>query len=220
MTLVSHIDWDENSFTATGPGSREGLRLIFDQSVSSRDFAQHAIMYLFREQDIHWQRLGVQDIPQVRRKGQALQPQLADIEHALCEFAKYVKLARSKGGQAPTRRGQFIPGPHALTDDLPKKWQPPQPIVAMMIDDPGSVYEVSDSDLEEDEYEVSHIVAERRCKDGSRQYCVRWIGYAPKDDTWLNEDAFATAQMVMMEWKNRPKRPHRAAKDDTDYFRQ
>ncbi len=224
ITLMSCINWDENSFTAAGPGSREGLHLIFDTSMNSPTLFSLAIMYLYQEQGTHWRRLRIDDIPHVVRRGQISSPQVPDIEHALCEFAKYTRLSlRRDGHQPPVRRGPFSPSSSILTRELPSKWTAIEPPLVPAIleeetQDSIDSEDSDDSDMDDTEYEVSHIVAERRCRDGSKEYRIRWVGYAPNDDTWLPEDSLGSCQDVLMEWLNRPKRPGRKAKDSAQYF--
>jgi hypothetical protein len=40
--------------------------------------------------------------------------------------------------------------------------------------------------MENDRFEVEHIVDHRQMENGDRFYRVRWQGYSPRDDTWVN----------------------------------
>lgn len=63
------------------------------------------------------------------------------------------------------------------------------------VDDPGRYVD------DETDYEVSHIVADRRSPEGKWEYRVRWTGYGPEDDIWLPEAELKGAPLVLREWR-------------------
>ncbi|CDH59310.1 hypothetical protein RO3G_15169 [Lichtheimia corymbifera JMRC:FSU:9682] len=51
-------------------------------------------------------------------------------------------------------------------------------------------------------YELEAII-NHRGKPGRRQYLVRWKGYGPEDDQWLDPDAFTDPAFIMQYWNRR-----------------
>ena len=52
----------------------------------------------------------------------------------------------------------------------------------------------------EPEYEVERLVAHRR-RAGGLQYLVRWSGYDPSEDTWLDEKDLCNAPDILTAYK-------------------
>ena len=45
-------------------------------------------------------------------------------------------------------------------------------------------------------YELEKIVWSRRTKNNKLQYKVRWEGYGPADDSWIDEDDLAAPRLI------------------------
>lgn len=53
----------------------------------------------------------------------------------------------------------------------------------------GKFYEeeLQKVDREKDVFEVEKIIRTRKGRSGKKQYLVRWVGYSPKFDSWVDE---------------------------------
>jgi hypothetical protein len=209
--MINGIDWPENEFAAFGPGSKQGLNHIFCDGVSSSQISG-AMEYLYSTQLEHWNDIGITTLPS---RGDGRTPpgvSLPDIEHSLCEFAKYLRLQASPNA---SRSGEYRSNDAPPTYILPSKWRGlsktydiPKSTTAAPIKSPSPVCPDTDSEDDSDTYEVSHIVSQRVARKGRKkkhsimQYKVRWVGYSSEDDTWLDEDAFESAKDVLADWKH------------------
>lgn len=61
---------------------------------------------------------------------------------------------------------------------------------------PESIIKVQDGTL----WEIDGIVEHKRAKSGSNEYLVRYKGYGPEYDEWLEEDALDTAVGAVKEY--------------------
>lgn len=83
------IPFTTNDFVNVGPGCNEGLRLLFPYVGSSLKMTNEKIWELFKDQNDHFERLGLNF-----RYCNWLEPvncmlSMRSIEHSLCEFSKY-----------------------------------------------------------------------------------------------------------------------------------
>lgn len=145
-----------------------------------RGIEEDAVRWLVATQREHWARLGITDPPSMYEEGGL---SMVDVEHALCECAKYI---RESSGRS---KALWKPNTRPITWDLPKKWvgavPPPLPVI------------VSGDMMDEGEYEVSHIIS-RRAADG--KYRVRWIGWGPEWDDWLSLTELDCASQCVKAW--------------------
>lgn len=210
ICMLPGVNWPENEFTALGPGSIAGVKIIFKNIQS--DF-EGAVRYLHETQNDHWSRLNISDIPSLDRKGYPSGVSLPDVEHSLCEFAKYSKLKNNKSAKQPVRsRTLHFLDANSMSYKLPIKWC--HPSVGQNVEEPATPENPasdppqSDSD-DSDVYEISRIVAQRIIRRGGNgkkrrkvtQYRVRWTGYQSEDDTWLEGRRLRNAQEVLSDWK-------------------
>jgi len=208
INMLQCIDWPENDFASFGPGSKEGLKHIFCDPLGAR--IGDAIKYLHQTQYKVWKHLGITAIPSLDRRGHEQGLSLPDIEHSLCEFAKYMRL-KELSGKATVRSGsQFKANSSPLSYCLPSKWRVPE-VGGVKRGADIAAEEVSSEPGDSDDpnvYEVSHIVAQRYSRRSRKkrrkvvQYRVRWVGYESEDDTWLDEDQFENAKDVLANWKS------------------
>ena len=185
--MCDHYNFSEEEWAVAGPGASDGLVRIFGKEV--RGIESLAITWLWENQDSYWNRLS---FAPPRRHPSNKGVSAVDIEHALCEFDKY---CRKKFPDTTTRRttikARFVPSREPYTGNLPKKWS--QSVAAKTITQPppailkhGEIY-----------YEVSHIVM----GSGKSRFLVRWLGYAPDEDTWEGaENLGESAGQALAEW--------------------
>ena len=55
----------------------------------------------------------------------------------------------------------------------------------------------------ETEYEVERILKERRKRNGSVEYLVRWVGYGQEEDQWVPDYDLEHAQEILAEYRAR-----------------
>jgi hypothetical protein len=54
----------------------------------------------------------------------------------------------------------------------------------------------------DEEYQIEKILDHIECKDGSREYKVRFVGYGPNDDLWYKEeDLLETAAEMVADYE-------------------
>ena len=197
LNMTPHFLWSEQEWAALGPGSSACLRKMFGPTVAR--YEQEALRYLFESQMSHFTRLGITR-SQVPRLCDARPAGVSaiDIEHALCECEKYCrgKFPHIKGKRTQVGR-PYSPSPDQITADLPDHWThprliPPPPSQPPAIETNGGI----------PYYEVSHIVADNsKNHDGSRRYLVRWVGYGPEDDWWMDEGELTdSAPELLKKW--------------------
>lgn len=200
LNMLHHFNFNENEWAALGPGSLACIRKMFGPSV--RGHEDEALQWLYDSQMSHFSRLGIAAslIPRLctaRPAGVSM----VDIEHALCECEKYsrARFPDIKGKRTVAGR-PFKPSRIPITAQLPEKWCRP-PAKAKPLPRPPAV---GDAESSEPLYEVSHIVAEKKGGSGtaSRRYLVRWTGWSPSDDTWMNEMELAEgAKGLLEDWE-------------------
>ncbi|KAH9888849.1 hypothetical protein C8Q73DRAFT_654736 [Cubamyces lactineus] len=200
LNMTAHFDFSEDEWVALGPGSLECLRKMFGPSV--RGVELEALEYLHRTQQDHFARLHIRprDIPRVPGRTPGLS--MVDLEHALCECEKYSRAHHPsiKGKRQKVAKRAFVPRPEPITADVPAHWLRAPRKRGAKLTYPSS-FLVGD----EQQYEVSHIVAEKRGQSGTGdpQYLIRWLGWGPDDDTWQREsDLVDGAPDVLREWKS------------------
>lgn len=178
LNLTPQLSLPENEFVACGPGSRSGLLSIFGPNV--RGIEEDAVRWLVATQNEHWDRLGIADSPSLledRMDGVSV----VDVEHALCECAKYI---RGTGGRENWEPSTKIPTSNVPAKLLSAPPLPPPPTPS------GDI-------LDDESYEISHIISRRA--DG--KYRVRWVGWGPEWDEWFSEEALDGAEACLEEWK-------------------
>ena len=60
-----------------------------------------------------------------------------------------------------------------------------------------------ESAINPDSFEVDHIVMHRNRRNGPREYLIRWKGYDPKYDSWVDEADINTLKCITDYWKNK-----------------
>ncbi|KAI0763819.1 hypothetical protein BD413DRAFT_454456, partial [Trametes elegans] len=183
LNMTPHFDFSEDEWVALGPGSLECLRKMFGREIGAH--ALDALRYLHRTQHAHFARLCIHRgaIPHVPGRAPGLS--MVDLEHALCECEKYSRAAHPDiaGRRQKVAKHAFVPRPAPITADVPAHWRdaPPRRRASTIRPEPMLVGG-------EQQYELSHIVADKRNQGGSDpQYLIRWLGYGPDDDTWQRE---------------------------------
>jgi alpha-glutamyl/putrescinyl thymine pyrophosphorylase clade 1/Chromo (CHRromatin Organisation MOdifier) domain len=189
------LNFSQSDFVIAGPGAHSGLSRLFGKDLAkiAPGLEISAIRWLQSTQNEHFQRLGLDFSGLGPEK---LPLQLCDIEHALCEFDRYARIAiptsRSHHGQMRNRtsskRHAFEP-PDVTTDTdkglhLPKAWQHPDRQKIRI--KPGKRETVTKR------YLVDSIVGHRKSSSGLMEYRVHWFGYSDSDDTWQPHDELST----------------------------
>ena len=62
-----------------------------------------------------------------------------------------------------------------------------------------------DEELDEDEYVLEKIVAERKEKNGTHSYLVKWLDYPEEENTWVKETDFNDFGDIVRFWKEQGK---------------
>ncbi|KZT21621.1 hypothetical protein NEOLEDRAFT_744437 [Neolentinus lepideus HHB14362 ss-1] len=189
LNMIPHYSFSEDEWAICGPGSAAGLRKIFGDDVKGIETA--AMVYLRDTQNEHWERLDISEPPSMHPG--KIGVSLVDLEHSLCECEKYSRVKHpSIKGKRTSIKATFCAKPEALTVDLPARWAS-----RLSVNAHDAWMNVDESDPE---YEVSHIVKESNADDGTIEYLVRWTGYGPEDDLWLEEDQLRGAAEVLDAW--------------------
>ncbi|KAI8996543.1 hypothetical protein BD414DRAFT_478341 [Trametes punicea] len=198
LNMTPHFNYSEDEWVALGPGSLECIRKMFGPSI--RGFEFEALRYLHESQHTHFARLHIRppDIPRLPGRTPGLS--MVDLEHALCECEKYSRAYHPsiKGKRQRVAKRVFVPRPEPITADVPPHWLKGPRRRRDSLTQPGAFLIGG-----EEHYEVSHIVAEK-CSSGSGEprYLIRWVGWAPEDDTWERESTLVDgAPAVLEEWK-------------------
>jgi hypothetical protein len=201
LNMTPHLKFAENEWAICGPGSKEGLAKIFGPDV--RGIEPEAIAYLYQSQDVHWERLGIDNMPTICDGYTGIN--MVDIEHSLCEYTKYLRFAKpgTSGRRKSIRNVKWVPKDLPLTHNLPgHDWL--RAVFSNTSDDFDTVSH-ADSDwaeMSDNEYEVSHIVNERENK-GRAEYKIRWTGYGPEEDTWFTKKDLKDAPELIRKWKEK-----------------
>jgi hypothetical protein len=164
----------------------------------------HAMRYLQSEQDSHWARIGYTPrlSPDCARTGVTL----ADIEHALCEVDKW-----SRGAMPWIKSSHSSPG----NIYVPRRGERPAMVLPPKLRGGKTGMEGRETDeemiarrqpmegVDEDEYEISHIVGYasggRLSKDPV--YRVRWTDYPFDEDTRKTRSSLLEeAPKIVEEW--------------------
>ncbi|TFK53460.1 hypothetical protein OE88DRAFT_1676654 [Heliocybe sulcata] len=191
LNMMPHYGFSEDTWVSCGPGSASGLRKIFGDGVKGIESA--AMAYLRDTQHEHFKRLGITEPPSLRPG--RLGVSLVDLEHSLCECDKYSRVKHPNiKGKRTAIKAMFRAQSGRLTADLPERW-------ASELMPECSI--LTDTDDDNTEYEVSHIVREALAEDGAVIYLVRWTGYGPEDDMWFEEEDLRGAPEVLEAWRNR-----------------
>jgi len=196
--MLPHFAFNEDEWVALGPGSLECIRKIFGPAVRGREY--EAFRYLHFSQHEHFARLGIYPdrIPRLC-KSRRVGVSMVDLEHSLCECEKYsrAKHPAIDGKRKRVAKHVWHPSRKYLTADLPEHWTTSMGTMTKLTRPPPTNLE------DPSQYEVSHIVAEKRTQTQvAGQYLVRWTGYGPDDDTWQHEkDLIDGAGLVLQEWQ-------------------
>lgn len=197
LNMSPHFNYSEDEWVPLGPGSKECIKRIFGQEGMRHQ--QAAIKYLHSTQYSHYARLGLTNQIPWLCGGASAGLTLVDLEHAMCECAKY---ARSAFPDAAVKRKevanrQFAPSPIPLTADIPRNRK-------VKLRKPQLTY--PPPAVGKDYYEVSYIVTEKMHR-GRCIYLVRWTGYGSADDTWEPlENLQEGAPLVLDKWRSRKAR--------------
>jgi len=122
--MLEATHWDPNLWAPPGPGSRSGLCKMFGNDV--KGIESQAMLYIYRTQTEHFDRLGLRD--RMPRLSPAHAPglTLVDVENALCEIDKYARLKfphlKGDGGRTVIK-AKYTESVLPITYELPKKWQ-------------------------------------------------------------------------------------------------
>ncbi|GJJ08985.1 hypothetical protein Clacol_003206 [Clathrus columnatus] len=246
LNMTSQLNFSEREWVTCGPGSRSYLRTLFGTAVAGVE--TEAIAYLYNTQDEHFNRLGIFDPPSLPDSPGVSH---VDLEHALCECHKYIRMKKHLSTGRRLKRAEFkaeVKNEEEMKIDIKDEMKVDMEeeiklemkektrtlktrnrnvaIQAtskkiVMTDSPISIFNDIDvidltnednddddiidlcqsSDDDDTDYEVSHIVADRRTRDGGWEYKIRWVGYGPKDDTWLPEKELRSAPLILREWR-------------------
>ncbi|OJT09621.1 hypothetical protein TRAPUB_13874 [Trametes pubescens] len=203
LNMTAHFNYAEDEWVALGPGSLACLQKMFGPAIRGSELA--ALRYLHRTQHAHFARLRIRPdcIPRVPARAHGLS--MVDIEHALCECEKYSRAFHPGivGKRLKVAKRVFTPRPAPITADVPAHWLKGARRRGEGLVRPGAILVGG-----EQQYEVGHIVAEKRNQSGSDPlYLVRWVGWGPDDDTWEREsDLVDGAPDVLKGWKSAKER--------------
>ncbi|KAK7055139.1 chromo domain-containing protein [Favolaschia claudopus] len=184
------FNYSANDFVIAGLGASSGLVKIFGRSVTkAKEAVPHIegdiLRWLVTTQREHFARLNLEFSFLRNAKGQELELDLMDFEHAVCEVDKYARKAhpRIRGiGNRTQLRGSFNPSQSNPLPELvlPKAWEHPARRAVRVRRRPIQV---------EQRYVVSKIIAERESEANAKEkhgdeieYLVSWQGYT--DQTW------------------------------------
>ncbi|EJD50957.1 hypothetical protein AURDEDRAFT_112044 [Auricularia subglabra TFB-10046 SS5] len=175
LSYTPAFNFHQADLVVPGPGALAGLNLCFHLPKSARKAVDPraydgAMRYMAATQSEHFARLNL-SFAGLGPNHLPLQP--LDIEHTLCEFTKYTRQRGTRGAFGP-RTGATAP-----SQVLPAAWahraRRTERVCAVPRDLPKR-------------YIVERVVARDA---GRRLLLVRWLGYAPTDDTWEDEDTLA-----------------------------
>ncbi|EIW58728.1 uncharacterized protein TRAVEDRAFT_58866 [Trametes versicolor FP-101664 SS1] len=202
LNMTAHFNYAEDEWVALGPGSLACLQKMFGPAI--RSFELDALRYLHRTQHAHFARLRVRPdcIPRVPGRAHGLS--MVDIEHALCECEKYSRAFHPGivGKRLKVAKRVFAPRPAPITADVPAHWLAGARRRTEGLLRPGAITVGGKK-----EYEVEHIVAEKRNQSGSDPlYLIRWVGWGPDGDTWQRESDLVGASLVLQDWKTAKQR--------------
>ncbi|KAJ7620544.1 hypothetical protein DFH06DRAFT_1482679 [Mycena polygramma] len=189
------LNFSANDFVVAGPGASSGLVKMFGSSMKRAkekvpDIESDVLRWMATTQREHFARLGI-EFPFLRNaKGQELELDLADIEHAVCETDKYARKVHPgvRGlGDRTQLRGTFHASPDVLpaVPVLPKAWADPARRVVRVRPGPLVV---------ENKWVLVKILNERPAENRNHadttEYQVSWFGY--DKPTW--EPRYAISQ--------------------------
>lgn len=193
LSYTNVLNFHENDFVVSGPGSISGLNKIFGKSGMQEgrscipEFDAEVMRYMAETQNHHFRRLGLEFSGLGLKQ---LPMGVADIEHTLCEVDKYCRVAHPnlKGKRVNLHRNFAPSETRTLAYDvaiIPKAWSHPARCESCVRPDKVLVVDKR--------YVVSHISDHRDGPNG-RQFLVYWEGYPDSDATWefeisLKEDA-------------------------------
>lgn len=186
VNMIPGYNWSQDEWVALGPGSTACLDKMFGDGI--RPHALDAIRYIRDNQYtwFSWAGVDAQDIPAL--PGQARGLTIVDIEHALCECEKYTRgvFPELSGKRKMVGKHEFKPNENPVTADVPAHWRGPRPTLTYAYNGPVG---------EDDVYEVSHIVSERK---GGEEFEVRWAGWELDEDSVLKRAELeeGSAQLV------------------------
>ena len=180
LNMTPHFKFSEDEWVALGPGSLECLYKMFGPGVRGQELA--ALRWLHHTQREHFLRLGTpsEGLPKLI-EGRPSGLSMVDIEHSLCECAKYSRAAHPDipGRRQKVSKRPFVPRPGPVTAEVPSHWRDASSRQSMVFHQPLGM-EVDGNTV----WEVSHIVTEKKKAAKNPMYLVRWVGYGPDDDTW------------------------------------
>ncbi|KAJ7658732.1 hypothetical protein DFH06DRAFT_1472746, partial [Mycena polygramma] len=176
------LNFSANDFVVAGPGASSGLAKMFGKSMERAKakypgIETEVLRWMVSTQRQQFMRLGIK-FPFLRNgKGQELELDLADIEHAVCETDKYARKnypgIRGIGDRTQLRR-TFCASPDVLpaVPVLPQAWaDPARQIVRVR---PGPL-------VVEKKWVIMEILKERSLAHAddpeTTEYQVSWLGY-------------------------------------------
>jgi len=108
------VDWEESEFTIVGPGSKRGIKKVFNQF----DSFEEAIFFAFNNQKKYFEKLGL-DFKYIQNR--ILQP--IDIQNLFCEFDKYCRVAHPELKSNRVKiKIKFVETSLRIDYVLPLKW--------------------------------------------------------------------------------------------------
>ena len=185
LSYTNVLNFHQNDFVVSGPGSISGLHKLFGRSWKASDsdlvFQQEVMRHLVATQDYHFNRLGLKFSGLGPKK---LPMDIADIEHTLCEVDKYCRVAHPelKGARRNITRlfHSDLKSPKVNPFCLPKACNHPARRIPRIRPEKELRHEKR--------YEINYIKAHRD-RAGVRQYLVNWVGYPDADATWEFESS-------------------------------
>ncbi|KAK0463080.1 uncharacterized protein EV420DRAFT_1154324 [Desarmillaria tabescens] len=173
-------------FVVPGLGAQSGLVKLFGGSLKKAKakvpgIEVDIIEWMTKHQRYHFERLGLQ-CPVLGPDN--LTMELADVEHAICEVDKYLRMSHPslKGlhDRTHNKRASFKPSSHyPAKPTLPKAWShPARKITRVRVERPQI----------DKRYTVAYIGDMMKDKNGKVLYKVFWENYSDDQATWEPED--------------------------------
>ncbi|KZV76371.1 chromo-domain-containing protein [Peniophora sp. CONT] len=158
-----------------GPGAQKGLHMIFGKQLKPTHISL-ALSWVHEHFDelVIGAGFSKKDIPSLKPGTPGLS--IVDIEHVLCEYSKYVRIASPD--KYNCRPFDLQEASSKVTRILPKNWKSAR--AAFLERNRKYTNPAADK---KGEYEISAILDDAKI-DGELHYKVRWQGWGPDADTW------------------------------------
>ncbi|KAH9983291.1 hypothetical protein BJV74DRAFT_626759 [Russula compacta] len=195
--LTKPEDW-----AVCGPGAMSCLVKIFGPEVKGAH--GEALTWLHQTQDLHFARLGISR-KRRPRIGSTHVLSLVDFEHSLCECDIYSRKAHPeiKGRRLhiASRRNFSSSRPPPPSAVLPNGWCPVDEAVHARARTKRTAPPPVDPSDPDPAWVLSHIVKQAPGLNGKMLYLVRYDGYGPEDDLWLEEKGLGDASELLVQWQ-------------------